>query len=118
MGGADFRPPSFHLKDGEDQRGEVRTQNFQRASAAPRPSGGGRPGGGISRPSSSGGGSRGGADGGISRPAAGGGGVVVHVVAAEVAADGVSENRYEFNPRPRQFELSNRLDCRGGLQNL
>jgi hypothetical protein len=24
----------------------------------------------------------------------------VHVVAAEVAADGVSENRYEFNPGP------------------
>jgi hypothetical protein len=39
------------------QRGEARTQNFQRASAAPRPSGGGRSGGGsVSRPAGGGGG--------------------------------------------------------------
>jgi len=57
------------------QRGEARTQNFQRASAASRPSpgvsrpggggGGGRPGGGMSRPSGGGGGGgRGGGGGG------------------------------------------------------
>jgi hypothetical protein len=60
------------------QRGEMRTQNFQRASAASRPSfggGGGRPGGGFSRPSGGGGGGggvRGGGGGG--RGGGGGGG--------------------------------------------
>lgn len=47
------------------QRGEARTQNFQRSQAAPRPS----PSPSFSRPSGGGGGG-----GGISRPAGGGGG--------------------------------------------
>jgi hypothetical protein len=47
------------------QRGEMRTQNFQRASAASRPAG-------VSRPSGGGGGGRSG--GGMSRPSGGGGG--------------------------------------------
>jgi hypothetical protein len=56
------------------QRGEARTQNYQRASAASRPSGGfsraggggggGRSGGGMSRPSGGGRGGRGGGGGG------------------------------------------------------
>jgi hypothetical protein len=54
------------------QRGETRTQNFQRANPAPRPSGGGgRPSGGgaVKRPSGGGGGG-----GGAGRPGGGGGG--------------------------------------------
>jgi len=59
------------------QRGQMRTQNFQRAQSSPsfrpssrpsggfsRPSGGGRPAGGFSRPSGGGGGGRGGGGGG------------------------------------------------------
>jgi len=61
------------------QRGEMRSQNFQRASMASRPSfggggrpgGGGQPGGGISRPSRGGGGAMRGGGGG---PRGGGGG--------------------------------------------
>jgi hypothetical protein len=67
------------------QRGEARTQNFQRASAASRPSGGGglsrpsggggRPGGGMSRPTGGGGGAmRGGGGGGGGGRSGGGGG--------------------------------------------
>jgi len=59
------------------QRGETRTQNFQRAQSAPayRPSAPSRPsGGGVSRPSGGGGVSRPSGGGGVSRPSGGGGG--------------------------------------------
>ncbi|MEW6660487.1 MAG: hypothetical protein AB1424_17715 [Thermodesulfobacteriota bacterium] len=64
------------------QRGDMRTQNFQRASAASRPShsfsrpsGGGRPSGSVSRPSGGGGGgARGGGGGGRGGGGGGGGG--------------------------------------------
>jgi hypothetical protein len=56
--GAGFDRNQLNRDFAARQRGEMRSQNFQRASAASRPSfgGGGRPGGGVSRPSGGGGG--------------------------------------------------------------
>jgi hypothetical protein len=59
------------------QRGDTRSQNFQKAGTASRPSfggGGSRPGGGISRPSGGGGGGPRGGGGGGGGPRGGGGG--------------------------------------------
>jgi hypothetical protein len=75
---APFRPatqPSFNTGQlnrefNARQRGETRTQNFQRAQSAPayRPAAPSRPsGGGVSRPAGGGGGSRGGGGGGGGR---------------------------------------------------